>query len=1227
MNGKQAECGCCGGVEKSTPVAIYNRPGLDSLRYRVGDYATFLESMLARLSNLCLGDEEPCAQGYGDYPLQKLTTRNPDDAAIALLHGWATVADVLSFYQERLANEGYLRTAGERRSILELARLVGYQLRPGVAASVYLAYGIDDKFPEEALIPKGSRSQSLPGPGEMPQAFETSEDLKARAAWNNLQPRQFRPQFIVLGEALTLATLYIEGTAAQLKNNDRLLLVFGDEPGQQVVRKVKAATVHFELERSDVELQETPALIVAAVFILRGVVARLDQLLAKAKPAEAEAERQTQRLLIAARLLLRRYLENFCLGNYPQLDKHYFDHERIYRALKPAAGMLRAGAAAFDAAGWRRIFQVSNVAEAVDLAQQNPAMLWLLKSLVAQTRLMLKSEALKAELICLSTYVLQQLQPTDPQEREDLQALIRWIPAFRPWLTLLWKSPEKVEGLPELQTQIRALLLDLSSFLQHRPLRFQLNALLEELIAGLDPENDTALDFLKQVQAWLAGFDSADSGVECEPLPAPTTSLSGLLMPLLKTPALSPLHSADLSRNLKRAFAGNADGVPQLVTAFRPQLKTTLYSAWAHAAVAIKAGAEPKLEVREQGLEVRRTDEGNDLPLQTVHLLGLIAPLFGANAQPKMAFFKNNDDDTRDSMPFVAGLDGDWQPGEAGDEQDDRLFLDNEYPSVSAGAPVLIHDFSVNNLTAITALSVALKPRTAYGISGKTTQIELLRPWWTLSSASLRKTSVGVPTATLSLAKQPWLEDVYGDFVETERLYDGLVSGQRLIVEGERSDVAGTGQVMGRELMMILAVEQVLDPARPGDKTHSKITFAKTDPAKPALAYRYKRQSLKIYGNVVKATHGETRNEVLGSGDGGKALQSFALKQPPLTFVSAANPAGVDSSLKVYVNQIEWHESPSLFSLSADQRGFIGKTDDDGNTRLVFGNGRQGARLPSGVENVRAEYRSGIGKAGNVQAAQISLLVSRPLGVKEVVNPLAATGGADKESRDQARRNAPLAVKALDRLVSVRDYQDFARTFGGVGKAYANELPDGRRQVVHVTIAGVDDIPIDAGSDLFINLYKALRDYGDPLQSVQLATRGLMLIVLSASVKILGDYQWPAVAAELRSRLLAAYGFERRELGQAVALSEIVGVMQAVPGVDYVDVDAFGGLPETLLTASEDVGAAVAEQVEAIALHQPPACLPVEASRYQKQPRGIRPAQLAYLSAEVPETLILNRIA
>src|SRR5207245_3445278 len=89
-----------------------------------------------------------------------LSTRELDDPSIALLDAWATVADVLTFYEERIANEGYLRTATERRSILELARLVGYNLRPGVSASVYLAYTLENGFGLETTIPAGSGSQS-----------------------------------------------------------------------------------------------------------------------------------------------------------------------------------------------------------------------------------------------------------------------------------------------------------------------------------------------------------------------------------------------------------------------------------------------------------------------------------------------------------------------------------------------------------------------------------------------------------------------------------------------------------------------------------------------------------------------------------------------------------------------------------------------------------------------------------------------------------------------------------------------------------------------------------------------------------------------------------------------------------------------------------------------------------------------------------------------------------
>ena len=156
-----AACGCCEGVEILTPLATVNRPGLPALSYRIGTHATFLETMKARLSTLFL-EKEINGKQEKVYPLQKLTSREADDPAIALLDAWATVGDVLTFYQERIANEGYLRTATERRSVLELARLVGYQPRPGVASNVYLAYTIDPNYKEETVIPVGSRSQSVP---------------------------------------------------------------------------------------------------------------------------------------------------------------------------------------------------------------------------------------------------------------------------------------------------------------------------------------------------------------------------------------------------------------------------------------------------------------------------------------------------------------------------------------------------------------------------------------------------------------------------------------------------------------------------------------------------------------------------------------------------------------------------------------------------------------------------------------------------------------------------------------------------------------------------------------------------------------------------------------------------------------------------------------------------------------------------------------------------------
>lgn len=979
-----ATCGCCEGVEILTPLATVNRPGLPVLSYRIGTHATFLETMKARLSS-------------SDFPsLTKLTSREADDPAMALLDAWATVGDVLTFYQERIANEGYLRTATERRSVLELARLVGYRPRPGVAASVYLAYTVEPNYKEETVIPAGSRSQSIPGPGESAQSFETSEDLKARAAWNNLTPRLKQPQTpesIRSGDG-TRAHLYLKGISTNLKPNDPLLIDFGN--GTPEFHRVQEVVPDAVDDHTQVILQSrssgssvTATAVTASVNLIESLT-----LPPSLPPANS-------------RKLVRNLNDQFggkknnneTDEKEAQLLKTLNTNEASYATAKVFAPSLR-----------------ETLTSASANAQVTP-----------QSKIKIYALRVKASLF-------GQNHPGTPNYRRDETGMITVQDYTPPSLNTLWRGMTGLEKI------------------------------------AIEPQDE-------QVKAgdWA----------------------------VIERPVLNPNNDV----------TGRTHSVHEVTDA--------------------------------QGISMSALGFSAKVSLLTVN------------------------------EPWLAGLD----------------------------------DTEVRRLLASTPL--------------------------------LRQTIVYTRAEELELSEEPIIQPVCGgtdDLIELNGFYEGLEAGRWVVVSGER-EIGGTSAVRFSELSMLSTVSQSVrmqsaapdsnDGAPtplPGDRTHTFIKLAKQ------LAYCFKRDSVKIYGNVVLATHGETRTETLGSGDGSKPLQQFTLKQPPLTFIPAPNPSGVDSTLKIYVNDVQWHESHTLVGLQGRDRRFVTQTDDDGKTAVIFGNGREGARLPTGIENVRAVYRNGIGKGGNVKAEQISLLSTRPLGAKEVINPLPASGGADKETRDQARKHAPLAVMALDRLVSVQDYEDFTRVFAGIGKARAAELSDGRRQIVHLTIAGADDIAIETHSDLYRNLTEALRRFGDPYQPFRIELRELKLLVLSARARIHPDYLWVKVEPKIRAALLDLFSFERRELGQDALLSEAISAMQSVAGVEYVDVDTFGGVGEKIADSGSEVRrlrtpAEIAEEVQSIvgsSSKGPAHRVSVNLADFEGQ--VLRPAQLAYLSPLVPATLILNEV-
>jgi hypothetical protein len=219
-----AACGGCDGVLPSTPQAVHNRPGLGAIAYRAGTWAQFRASLQAGLSDSTLA------------PLNALLTRDSSDFSIALIDAFACSADVLAFHTERIAQESYLPTATERVSLQEMGKLIGYRLRPGVAAEAALAFSVETPpqppaamapepgvfvhgVPDAVPIPLGFKVQSLPGPDEKPQVFETVEPLEARAGWNAM--RALPDADVVPG--FGARSTWLAGTATQLKVGDMLV--------------------------------------------------------------------------------------------------------------------------------------------------------------------------------------------------------------------------------------------------------------------------------------------------------------------------------------------------------------------------------------------------------------------------------------------------------------------------------------------------------------------------------------------------------------------------------------------------------------------------------------------------------------------------------------------------------------------------------------------------------------------------------------------------------------------------------------------------------------------------------------------------------------------------------------------------------------------------------------------------------------------------------------------
>ena len=266
-------------------------------------------------------------------------------------------------------------------------------------------------------------------------------------------------------------------------------------------------------------------------------------------------------------------------------------------------------------------------------------------------------------------------------------------------------------------------------------------------------------------------------------------------------------------------------------------------------------------------------------------------------------------------------------------------------------------------------------------------------------------------------------------------------------------------------------------------------------------------------------------------------------------------PQALASTLQIRINGVKWEERSSFEESSHADKVYVVRINELGKTTVILGDGVSGRRPPEGLDNIKARYRVGIGTAGNLDANKFTILPKRPLGIKNVTNPLKADGGSDPESLDDARRNAPRTVLTMDRIVSLSDFQNFAQGFAGIGKATSYIISIGGSETVLIAIASSIGDKVSDFSEVYVNLVTAIESHKDPSSRFVVRSFKPRQFRVKAKILVSEDREIKDIMKIVKAGLQDAFSFKMRDFGQEVTLSEVVSIIQKIEGVQAVKID------------------------------------------------------------------------
>lgn len=300
----------------------------------------------------------------------------------------------------------------------------------------------------------------------------------------------------------------------------------------------------------------------------------------------------------------------------------------------------------------------------------------------------------------------------------------------------------------------------------------------------------------------------------------------------------------------------------------------------------------------------------------------------------------------------------------------------------------------------------------------------------------------------------------------------------------------------------------------------------------------------------------------------GDFASTEALKTIPLT----QGPV-IEGSVEVFVTDQgnahgAYREVPSLYYASgSSDRVFEIVYDDDFNATVIFGDGSLGT-TPGFGASYTVTYRVGGGSRGNAQKGYVNADVQVMVGSSTVgavaTNTSKATGGANAETIEKAKKYAPLTFRRQDRVVTLNDYTVFANTyisdFGTVGKATAvTRKAFSSANVIDIyVLERANDLQLQKATTNFkTNLLNAINEKKMATDEVVIADGLIRTIDLVTTIKLDREEEENenAIKTKVRDKVLRYFNAENRDFGEDLIIPELNRQVFEVPEVRFSSVD------------------------------------------------------------------------